>query len=471
MRKLTTITLLLFSIASMAQQSQLLYQSHYLPESNFLNPAVQSPCKWFIGIPVLSSLHVNYANSGFSYNNVVQTTGEGSYRLDIDRVVDRLGRRTLLSTELQTTLFAIGHKRNDYYYTFRIAEKNNIPITLPRDIFILAWDGNTVFEGEQASARGTASYATHYREYSVGISRRLRGNDYAGVHGKLLFGKLNASLPDSDVDLHTDADNFNLTLDGSMRANISAPIIIDHTNGRINDINLDGDVNAWDIILNRQNWGLAFDAGFITRLDNRTTLSGSIVDAGFIRWRSYLHNVETEDRFTYAGVLADTNNVLESVLDSITFEVTEKPYTTWLPLKTYLGAGYRLNSRLEGRILGSAVIYRSKFTPALTFALDYNPFGHFHLLGSYSLFYGSYNNLGAGLSMGRGPMQWYILSDNIAGIIWPMSTRNVNLRFGLNLNFGCSDRGEPPPEYESIQGPCPVYDKGTDSPRRRRRRP
>jgi hypothetical protein len=34
-------------------------------------------------------------------------------------------------------------------------------------------------------------------------------------------------------------------------------------------------------------------------------------------------------------------------------------------------------------------------------------------------------------------MTWRNKSDNIPGFILPMNTKNVNLRFGLNLIFGC----------------------------------
>ena len=48
-------------------------------------------------------------------------------------------------------------------------------------------------------------------------------------------------------------------------------------------------------------------------------------------------------------------------------------------------------------------------------------------------------NLGFGLGYGRSPVQLYLVSDNILGFILPMSAKNINLRFGLNLIFGCRE--------------------------------
>lgn len=469
MTKLLCAFLLTLSLLVSGQQNQQLFQMHYLGESNFLNPAVQSECKVFIGIPLLSSIHFNYANSGFSYRQLVENTGDSTSQLQIDRVVNRLGLRTLIATELHFTWLALGYNFNDYYFAFSIIEKNNIPVTLSKDLFTLPWRGNTPFEGENASSRGTAIYAMHYREFALGISKQTGLGNFIGVKGKLLFGKLNAALPRSNVSLYTDPTYFDLTLDGELRMNLSAPLIIEEENGQINSIAYDESSDILQLIFNRKNWGIAFDAGFIQQFNDRISISGSIVDLGFIRWRSYLNNISTSEEFTYRGILVDTGNVAESIIDSITFEVSHDPYFTMLPLKLYLGADYSLSEKVSLRGLTSAVIYRTKIVPALTLGADYNPFGHFHLVGSYSLMYRAFNIVGLGFSIGRGPLQFYAISDNIAGMIWPLSARNLNLRFGLNLNFGCREKEEKPDKYSLGIGHCPVYEKALDRQKRRRR--
>ncbi len=70
MKKYLLLLLIFTFISVSGQQDQQLYFMHYLGESNFLNPSVQSSCKWFIGIPILSSVHLNYANSAFSINQL-----------------------------------------------------------------------------------------------------------------------------------------------------------------------------------------------------------------------------------------------------------------------------------------------------------------------------------------------------------------------------------------------------------------
>ena len=71
---------------------------------------------------------------------------------------------------------------------------------------------------------------------------------------------------------------------------------------------------------------------------------------------------------------------------------------------------------------------------------------------SYTYMSASPKNLGAGLSMNLGPLNMYLISDNIiGGALWPTQTRSVNLWFGMNLCFGYRvDKKAPPPKDKPL---------------------
>ncbi|MBN1951270.1 MAG: hypothetical protein JW801_08695 [Bacteroidales bacterium] len=451
---------LLLPAFTYGQQNHTLYQMQYVPQSNFLNPAIQSPCTWFIGIPVLSSLHVNYANSAFSFNNLITITNPSTAELRIDRVVERMGRRTLIGAEVQTSILALGYQQGGHYFNFSINEKVNLPVTFSKEAFQLPWEGNTQFVNEHAGTRGTSTYANHYREYALGYSKQGDFDGFWGVKGKLLFGKAYLGVPESDVSLFTDSAIYTLTLEGNVRANMSAPIIPNLNNGRSNTMTFEPvpDLSIYRYLMNSSNWGLAVDAGFIYELDGRTQISGSILDLGFIRWRSDVSNIFYDGQFTYEGILADSINIIGSIMDTIHLEITHENFITMLPLKAYLAGQYGLSNRLTAGVMTATTVYRTKFMPSLTLSLDYSPLRNFHLIASYSLMYRSFNNLGLGLSVGRGPVQFYAVTDNLTGLIWPLTARNLNLRFGLNINLGCSEKKERPEHYSSPGAvTCPAY--------------
>ena len=474
-RTLLTLTLLFSWLLTEGQQNQHLFHMHYLGESNFLNPAVQSDCKWFVGLPILSSIHLNYANSVFTYHQLVDNTSDSTFYLDIDRVVDRAGRRSLIGTEFHTTLLALGYHYREYYINFSIIEKNNLPFTLSQDMLTLVWNGNAPFEGEEANLKGTSTYATHYREYALGVSKENDMGNFFGIKAKLLFGKINYAVPKMDVGLYTDENTFDLALDADVRMNVSGPFNIRVTNGAGDnflgniDVSLDDGVEISEILLNRKNWGFAFDAGFIYQYNSNLTFSGSILDVGFIWWRSHMSNLSAQNQYVYRGALVHGGNIDQSVLDSIDYTITNDRYFTLLPTKMYLGAEYILNEKFAGRALVSTIIYRTKFTPALTFTLEYNPLGNLHIIGGYSLFYRSFNNFGFGFSLGRGPVQFYAISDNVLGIIRPLDTRNINLRFGLNINLGCEEKEDKPKSYSTGRKVCSVYEKAQERNKRKAR--
>jgi hypothetical protein len=468
MKKRLFILFIIIPFWVSGQQNQQLYFMHYIPESNFLNPAVQSECKWFIGLPIISSVHINYANSALSYRTLFSKGNDGAYHPEIDRTVNQLGRRSFIGAEFHTTLLALGYRHGDKYFAFSVIEKINAPVTIPRQVFQLGWKGNSQFEGENAGIKGTAAYLMHYREYALGYSTVNSSGDFLGIKAKLLFGKLNAATPSTDLSLYTDKNTFDLTLHGDLKGNMSAPVIITQNGNELGDAQFDENTTVSNYLLNRKNWGFAVDLGIIHEYNENITLAASILDLGFIRWRSNLTNISTSGNFHYTGIPFDSvdaenyfDNLVSSYSDSVVFDVSHNPYFTLLPIKIYAGARYNISEKLVANALLSGTLYRSKLLTGLTLSLDYNPFRHFHVVGSYSLMYRSFKIIGLGLSMGRGPLQFYILSDNVCGFIWPLSARNINLRFGLNINLGCNIKSprKSARDIPSLKDACKIFDE------------
>lgn len=426
-----------------AQQNHSMYLMHNVAESNLLNPAIPIHCKWYVGLPVISSLHLNYTNSSFSFNDIFTINSNGAYSPSISLIRENLHWRNLIGTELHAQLLALGYQREDYSFVFTITEKNNIPLTFPKEIAVLAMDGNSAFLGEWASLKGTGIYFNHYREYAVGVSKKIYSGLHVGVRAKLLFGKFNISTRSTNIRLFTDATNFNLEFDGDMLIHSSLPIVVDASNNQLNSIAYN-DASILSLLMNRKNPGLALDAGIIYDLNDAIQLSASLLDVGFIRWRSNLNTFEGSGNFVYQGAIGDPanyqsyfSNLWDEFLQSINFDVTQQKYTTFLPPRAMAGIDYQYNKQLHFGAVTNVLAYRTKLIPALTLTGLFYPTRSIGLMGSYTIQNYSLNNLGAGFYLGINPVQFYMISDNILAFMYPLNTRNVNLRFGLNLNFGC----------------------------------
>lgn len=426
-----------------AQHGNSLYLMHNVPESNMLNPAVRTPCKWYIGMPILSSTHINYSNNVFSYNEIIDAQGQA----DVDKLVNQSHWRNYFGIELHTQFLAIGYNHPKISMVFSINEKSNIPVTLPKDALELVWNGNTQFEGETASLHGTGLYLNHYREYAFSVSKELNGGGYWGVRAKLLFGKLNVSTRSTDIEVTTNENTFDLDFDGDLLIHSSLPLIAEAEDNVLTRFEYDESVGIQDILLNSNNPGFAIDLGVIYPYSDKLELSVSLLDLGFIRWRSNLNTFTGSGAFTYEGALTSTiptddylNDLLDELMESFEFEVAPKEYTTFLPSIVMAGANYRISSSLQAGLIGRMQFYRSKTIPSLTLQTQYSPFNSLQIMASYSLQYYDYKQIGLGLVFGRSPIQFYAITDNLVGMIWPLTTQSVNLRFGFNIILGCKQK-------------------------------
>lgn len=445
--KRNIVILLLFISAwtLRAQQNPSLFLMHQVPESNLLNPAIPISCKYYIGLPVLSSIHLNYGNSLVTYNQLFQKSTDGPRTIEIDKAISNMHNRDFVGTEAHVQLLAFGYRYNEYSFMFTLTEKNNLPFTVPENGAELLWNGNTQFEGNKAGMKGAGVYFHHYREYALSASKKNWRGTYWGVRAKLLFGKLNLSSPKANMAVHTDSRSFDLRFNGDFRLNSSLPVIIYTSDYKVDSIVLDESISTSELIFNRKNPGFSADFGVIYPYNKKLTLSASVLDLGFIWWRSNLNNVDAGGDFVYKGSLGRPsgsgnyfNELKRIFLDSMRVVHSQKKYVSMLPVRLNAGANYTINNLFSAGLVADALIFRSRINPAVTLMGQYFPFKNLSVTASYTLNYHSFSNFGLGLVVGKDPVQFYVVSTSIPGLIKPLDTRSINLRFGMNILIGCN---------------------------------
>lgn len=427
-----------------SQQNNTFYLMHDLPQSNLLNPAVQIKCKWYVGIPLLASTHLNYSNSSFSFNDIFSVSS-GSASLDIDNFMSNIKKTNLFSAELHLDLISVGYRRGDYYINFNIAEKINSVITYPGSILELAWEGNTQFLGETEEFNNLRTHTTYYREYALGVSKVWDAYNVFGLRAKLLFGKANIYSDKSEMSLYTDPNTFNLEVEGDIKINTSLPVTVNQdVDGSISGITM-GEIDPLSFLMNGKNKGFALDLGWIHKYSDDLTLSASLLDLGFIRWQTDVTNIHLRGSFDYSGVglgtgFEDTEYILDirdSLVNSFTQEVSQDKYYSWLPTQIYLGAMYQYKPKLGIGIVNRNVIYRNKLHSSITLSANTTLWSTFSGGLSWSYLNNTYKNVGLAFAWhGRG-LQFHAVSDNVLGFFKPMDTRNLNLRFGFGVMLGC----------------------------------
>ena len=422
------------------QQGNTFYLMHQVPQSNLLNPAVQAMCKWYVGIPLLASTHLSYGNTAFTYNDLA-----GSDTWNLEGTVAQMHRRDLYHAEAAVQLITLGYKRNRSYFTFHIAERSHLYSVVPGDLASTLVYGNGPTIGETLPFRSLRPGGYYQREYGVGLSRVVDRTLTLGARAKLLFGKANLYPGSSDLHFYTEPSTFNLMLEGAYLMNSSFPVtIIQDPEGNITDIRVD-DLRYGALLMNRGNPGFAVDLGAIYRLDDQITLAASILDLGFVRWRTDLNNVQTSGTFDFRGVAAETDVVsfdyleemVDSLLNSFSEEVSQQPYFSYTPTQVFLAGKYRLREHLELGVVNRNVIFRSKWHSSLTLSLQAELASRFLATASWSYLNNTLANLGAGIAYTGPGMQFHVVTDNLLGFFYPFDTRTLNLRVGINLLLGC----------------------------------
>jgi hypothetical protein len=425
--------LLLFIIGGkslFAQQNSTLFFMPGTPQANFVNPAVTNDCNLIIGLPVLSSVHINAGNSAFSYNQFSKK--------------NRIGNVSYFDSEFHTNLLFVGFWVKKNFLSFSVNEKADLFMTYPGDLFAILQKGNSQFEGETAKLGRSGAFLNYRREYAFGIARQAGSDLWWGARGKLLFGKLNTTMTKSKVDLFTDPVTFNLTFTSDWQFNSSLPIdVAKNPQGYVESVKYNG-ASAGSILLNRQNMGFSTDLGFIKEVDELVTVSGSILDLGFISWKTNATAFIQDGTYTYKGPIGDSidnenyvENLTRIIQEEFGITTSQKSYMQPLSPRIYLGATYKLRDDLTAGVLGTAKINRYKITKGLTLSLNKQFSEKFTGSVSYSYLYNDLRNLGLGVKIGKNPLQFYAVSDNVLGFFNLAATHTANLRFGLHLNFGC----------------------------------
>lgn len=443
MKRIISIIAVVFIVVNAANAQDLLSNNFkYLPQASYVNPAKSPKGNFYIGLPMLSSANLYFTNTGFAYSDLIRKGDDDSLHIDMDNVLGQLKGSNYMSMRFNVELLAFGFKAGKNHFSFNATERIVVQNSYPKDLVRFLWKGNGDFLGQTADFSGINADATHYREWGVGYSRTFFEKLSVGVRGKYLQGLANASTERTNLSLYTDANTFDLTAKASLSANTSG----------FADVIDGGSFKVGQYLFNNQNSGVAFDLGFNYDINEDFSVNGSVIDWGNINWKSQLRNYSTDNaEFTFSGI--DVNEfissedsvdyvkqVFDSLYNALNLQETANAYSTKLNSKFYLGGTWHFTSSSDLSVLGYGEVYKGKMYPSFSTSITQQVGETLTLSASYSIINGAKNNVGAGLLVNLGPMQWYLMSDNVLGAFLPQHAQNLHIRTGINMVFGYKEK-------------------------------
>ena len=473
MKKRNLYTLLLlftFGIASsFGQEASTLYFMDKNPLRHNLNPAFQPACKFYIGMPLVSSINFNVGNNCLSFEDVFQgKTINGEKQTvsflsknannGIDGFLDALHNDLRIYSDYNIGLINFGFKVKRSYITFSLSNKSDVQAIIPKAIPEVLLKGNGDIDATKSfKIEDLSVNASLYSEAAVGYSYII--NDKLTLGGKLkfLYGHANLRTDFKDMSLTINKDEWKITGDGAVELSAPCVEITQKEDGTIDKFKFDDDNVGASDFAKAAGYGFAVDLGATYKLMPQLQLSASVVDLGFIRWHRNLHSLTKKTDFVFNGVVyeisdkdtVDYGKEYEEILNNMyTVDNNSSSYTSWLTAKVFLGAEYGVwDNKMTFGFLSKTYILRQKMFEEMSVSANFKPWHIFSTSLSYSLLDGCWSNLGWGVNFNFGPVNLFTAIDNIPltyakgdDFIVPTKTRGVNFSTGMNYVFGWKEK-------------------------------
>jgi hypothetical protein len=417
--------------ATMAQQELNTHLLRGVWQSNRSNPALFSDHKLTIGLP---GAYSNLLITGLKYNEIVSKDAEGRRVLDIDKGISQLDEFNLIreNTEIETLSLGLrlGKLSLSAAHSVRFNAFLNYPKTLPQ----LIWQGNAQFIGQEVNF-GSDIQLFGFSELSVGAAYQVTKQLTIGGRAKLLSGLADISTPRTRLNLTTDEEAYELTLDADLQVNVTGSI--DYQGFREPEVDFRFGQFAADQIFG-SNTGYAFDLGAVLRFE-KFDIAVSVLDLGSINWKDNARNYRLQGIYEYSGLdiaqsILDDSTTVGSVLDSL--ESIYQPvegfaaYSTRLSPRFYLSASWLLTEKLRLGGVFYTEQYRGQSFPAIAFSATAQLKPWWSIGGSYGMRNRRFDNIGAHTALQVGPVQLVAATDNLVSVFLQKSSNSANLRLG-----------------------------------------
>ena len=465
---------ILFSSLSFSQRMTSYWMKN-LPQTSYLNPAKESECKIFIDIPVLPNFDINIAHSGFTINNAVKPRPYtvDSFMIDLDGIEKALKTENSINAETEISILNFGLAlKNDINISFGINYKFSEYFEYPKALIELR-RGN-YRENKTPLAFNFRQNLNLYREIYIGVSKNFNNTLYLGAKLKYLSGYANIKTNKMDLKWYTSTEpedmyDWTFNSDFDIKAASIIPWNFTDSAGQITGLDIDktlinNPTSDLSTFIFPKNTGLGIDLGIEYILDNRLTLSASLIDFGFISWKTSSKLMTQQATFKFSGLdiakyignLDDTtgenaqlgekikNDMIDTLINVFNPKITESAYKTNLNSKIYLGTNLIITDWLDAGFLYKGLFVNKRLFSSYTFSANTHFFKTWSYSVSYSLMNASANNIGMGLSYKIGPFQIYLITDNISAPFWAVNkstfsdnllknTKTFNFSFGLNF--------------------------------------
>lgn len=466
MRVVVLCTLLFVMFCASAQNKQLLYNVEDLPQTLLSNPGAVINFNSHIGIPFLSGFSVEAGSSGVSVYDIFRT--DGNINVAINQALLDLDDKDYFGANFQLEILSFGWKssRSEIYYSAGLYHEVDALIYFPKDIATLAYRGNADFINVPFEFSDVALTAESLSVYHFGINKKVNDSWQLGLRAKVYMSVANVNSITNRGDFTTistpDGPNF-------YTHSLRNARLVANTSGvesfYDSELETDGAEVAGNAFLS-ENYGFGFDVGFTHFLTEQWTITGSLIDVGYVNHTEDLRSFSATANYETNGLELEFPALLEGESTSAYWEILEdefedavvlsdslRPsYTTWRPLKVNGSIQYAYGEDRGGEDCncrgGITRTYRNKigahiysvkrpkgFQTAITSYYDKTWNDALRTRITYTYDKRSAKNIGLLLSTNINKFNLYLAADNLLEYSNLAKARGVSLQLGMQLIF------------------------------------
>lgn len=431
------------------------------PHQFYTNLTADMPYNGYVSVPGIGNLNVGLYNNALRYNKMFERDADGyPTTFTANEFVNSLAQYdNSIMTDVNEEILGFGFRiQKKFFLSFGYRVRANTELSFSKDLPGFLVLGNMAYLGDgneadmQIGLQGTA-----YQEFGIGFQHKVNDHWTWGVRPKLLFGAFDVHTQSLQARVHTNPEDYALTLDYEAQARLSSflPIMMDLNSGSYDfEFGAFGRDAVGDVF---RNIGAAIDLGLRYNPTPKIGVSLSVLDLGFIHWKTNTCQIEScppnqeglsnSGSLQFAGLtnedieLLTSEGGVDAMLDSLAdyFPLSSTPingYTTMLHSRVQAQFDYTLNKSNRLSVLAQGRIYNNSLHPALTIAYNGSFFNAIDVCVAYTLQRRNYDNLALGLGFNLGPVDLYFTTNNLLPLFNHTMLSKVTASVGLVVNWG-----------------------------------
>ena len=446
---------------AMAQNKQILYGLKEVPQALMLNPGVDVPQKAHYGIPFFSQIHLNAGATGVTTFDIFGTSNV-DINTRIRNKIFEMDANDFFTATQQLEIINFGWRNEkEIYFSGGVYQEFDFVTYFPKDLAILAWEGNRDYLDYQFDLGEVSATADLLTVYHFGANKQINKKWTVGARAKLYSSILSARSVNNSGTFVTRLSDQN------------GPNIYEH---QVENADVKVQTSGITSLENSSvgkvigraffggNMGLGLDVGATYKINANWTASASLLDLGLIFHAKDVEQYHATGSYTLNGIellfppLGEGDEAIPYYSDledeierEVPIDTINSSYSQWRPLKTNASVRYSFGKFLGGqecdclnqgieREQAVGLQYYSIVRPkgiqmAATLFYERRLWSFLQAKATYTVDPYSFYNIGLGASADFGKFNFYVAADNIVYYGNIAKAKSVSLQLGFNIKI------------------------------------